>query len=124
MIKKPEPYRKMAETLAAFVADMKDQSIHLEHIDLGGGIGVDYSRVLAEHGSPFYIDPVDLAQELLPVLKATGCELIFEPGRSLVGPNGVLLASVLYPNRPLEKLYRGGYGDERPDPSFTVWGAS
>jgi len=105
MIKKPEPYRKMAETLAAFVADMKDQSIHLEHIDLGGGIGVDYSQVLAEHGSPFYIDPVELAQELQPVLQATGCELIFEPGRSLVGPNGVLLASVLYTKQTAGKNF-------------------
>ena len=105
MIKKAEPYRKMAETLVAFVADMKDQGIHLEHIDLGGGIGVDYSHVLAEHGSPFYIDPADLAQELLPVLKATGCELIFEPGRSLVGPNGVLLASVLYTKQTAGKNF-------------------
>jgi len=61
--------------------------------------------VLAEHGSPFYIDPVDLAQELLPVLKATGCELIFEPGRSLVGPNGVLLASVLYTKQTAGKNF-------------------
>ncbi len=105
MIKKAEPYRKMAETLAAFVADMKDQGIPLEHIDLGGGIGVDYSHVLAEHGSPFYIDPADLAQTLLPVLKATGCELIFEPGRALVGSNGVLLALVLYTKQTAGKNF-------------------
>ncbi|NLP08875.1 diaminopimelate decarboxylase [bacterium] len=105
MIKKADPYRKMAETLAAFVADMKDQGIHLEHIDLGGGIGVDYSHVLAEHGSPFYIEPADLAQTLLPVLKATGCELIFEPGRALVGPNGVLLALVLYTKQTAGKTF-------------------
>jgi diaminopimelate decarboxylase len=96
MIKKVEPFRKMAETLVGFVQEMKDQGIHLEHIDLGGGIGVDYTHVLAEHGSPFFFSPADLAQEILPILKTTGCELLFEPGRSLVGSNGVLLGTVLY----------------------------
>lgn len=96
MIKKAEPYRKMAETLAGFVKEMKSEGLPLEHIDLGGGIGVDYTKTLAEHGSPFFLDPKELAAEILPVLKSTDCELYFEPGRSIVGSNGILLIRVLY----------------------------
>jgi diaminopimelate decarboxylase len=96
MIKKAEPYRKMAETLASFVKEMKAEGLPLEHIDLGGGIGVDYSKTLAEHGSPFFLDPKELAAEILPILKSTGCELYFEPGRSIVGSNGILLIRVLF----------------------------
>ncbi len=105
MIKKVEPFRKMAETLAGFVQDMKEQGIPLEHIDLGGGIGVDYTHVLAEHGLPFFFNPVDLAGEIMPILKTTGCELLFEPGRSLVGSNGVLLATVLYNKQTGDKKF-------------------
>jgi len=96
MIKKAEPYRKMAETLAAFVKEMQAEGLPLEHIDLGGGIGVDYSKTLAEHGSPFFLDPNELAAEIMPILQSTGCEIYLEPGRSIVGSNGLLLIRVLY----------------------------
>ena len=52
MIKKSDPYHRMAETLAAFVADLGKAGIHFEHVDLGGGLGVDYTKVLGEQGSP------------------------------------------------------------------------
>jgi len=96
MIKKVEPFRKTAEMLTDFVMALRDQGIHLEHIDLGGGIGVDYTHVLAEQGAPFFFDPTVLAAEVLPILKRTGCELLLEPGRSLVGPNGVLISTILF----------------------------
>lgn len=96
MIKKVAPYRKSAEILAGFVDDLKAEGIHLEHIDLGGGLGVDYTKVLGENESPWFIEPEDLAKEVIPVLKHTGCEILFEPGRSIVGPNGLLLSQVLF----------------------------
>lgn len=96
MITKSLPYKKSAETLANLVLDLKHQGIHLEHIDLGGGIGVDYHRVLADDGDPFTVDPGVIAGQTLPVFKKTGCEILMEPGRAIVGPNGALLSNVLY----------------------------
>ncbi len=96
MIKRVEPYKKSAETLVEFVKDLKEQGILLEHIDLGGGLGVDYTRVLAEAETPWFMEPQEIAQVVIPLLKKTGCEILFEPGRSIVGPNGALLSRVLF----------------------------
>lgn len=96
MIKKPDPYRKSVETLIEFVQDLKSHGIELEHIDIGGGLGVDYERVLSDSGSPFLMQPEDITEQVLPLIKETGLELLFEPGRSIVGPNGCLLTRVLY----------------------------
>ena len=74
----------------------KQDGITLNHIDIGGGLGIDYHKVLAEHGDPFTIDPKNLAQSVIPLVKETGCELLFEPGRSVIGPGGALLTRVLY----------------------------
>lgn len=96
MIRKSEPFSKSAETLVHFVADLKSMGIEMEHIDLGGGFGVDYQTVLADQGSPWMLEPEAVIKEVLPVIQATGCELLFEPGRSIVGPNGILLTRVLF----------------------------
>jgi len=96
MIKRPDPYRKSAETLVEFVNDLKKEGIELEHIDIGGGLGVDYRRVLAEDESPYLMQPQDLASQVIPAVKETGCEILFEPGRSIAGPNACLLTRVLY----------------------------
>ncbi len=96
MIANSLPYKKSAETLANLVLDLKHQGIHVDHIDLGGGIGVDYHRVLADDGDPFTVDPKTIAEQTIPVLQKTGCEILMEPGRAIVGPNGALLSNVLY----------------------------
>ncbi len=96
MIKKADPYVKMAETLAAFVLDLQAQGIHFEHVDIGGGLGVDYTRVLGETETPWFMEPEDIAEKVIPVIKQTGCEILFEPGRSIIGPNGLLLSQVLF----------------------------
>ncbi len=96
MIKKADPYVKMAETLAAFVSDLQAQGIHFEHVDIGGGLGVDYTRVLGEKETPWFMEPEDIAEKVIPVIKQTGCEILFEPGRSIIGPNGLLLSQVLF----------------------------
>ncbi|MBN1541155.1 diaminopimelate decarboxylase [candidate division KSB1 bacterium] len=96
MIRKPDPFYKSAETLAQFVAELKSAGIEMEHIDLGGGFGVDYETVLADQGSCWLIEPEAVMEKVVPILQETGCELMFEPGRSIVGPHGVLMTRVLY----------------------------
>ncbi len=105
MIKKILPYRKNAEALAGFVAQLRRAGIEVAHIDIGGGIGVDYTRVLAEHGPALFIDPAELAAEVVPIIAPTGCELFLEPGRAIVGPNGLLLTRVLYVKESRDKRF-------------------
>ncbi|MGQ9561779.1 MAG: diaminopimelate decarboxylase [Candidatus Oleimicrobiaceae bacterium] len=105
MIKKILPYRKNAEVLAGLVAELNRAGIQVGHIDIGGGIGVDYTHVLAEHGPPFFIDPAELAAEVVPVIGPTGCELLLEPGRAIVGANGLLMTRVLYVKESRDKRF-------------------
>ena len=66
--------------------------IPLEHIDLGGGLGIDYNG-----DTPPAADALWL--QLLARIDARGFgtrKLIIEPGRSLVGNAGVCVTEVLY----------------------------
>lgn len=65
----------------------------LEFVDTGGGFGIDYGN-----GCP--VRPADFVRRALDLLRAHGLDALalhIEPGRSLVGAHGVLLASVLQP---------------------------
>ena len=94
-----DPYREGAERLASTIAALRDRGVSsLRYLDLGGGLGVRYDSE----------QPPDLArfaELVLPVVQATGLELIVEPGRFLVGNAAVLLASVLYRKRSGGKNY-------------------
>ncbi|HZX47749.1 MAG TPA: diaminopimelate decarboxylase, partial [Nitrospirota bacterium] len=55
----------------------------------GGGLGIQYEEEKPPH-------PRELGNVLLPMIKDTGCTLILEPGRVLVGNAGTLVTRVLY----------------------------
>ena len=69
------------------VEQLKAVGIELQHIDLGGGLGVQYIDE-----TPISI--TEFAKLLLPKLKALGLKLYLEPGRSIVANAGVLLTRV------------------------------
>ncbi len=83
------PFREAAERLANLVGDIRSKGIGIRFIDIGGGLGINYE-------DEFPPDPSEWARMIVPVLNETGCSLIIEPGRSIVGNAGVLLARVLY----------------------------
>jgi len=87
-----EPYLDAAERVLDIVAAVEAAGIPLQHIDFGGGLGITY----ADETPP----PADrLIGGLLERVDARGYgarELLFEPGRSLVGNAGVLLTEVQY----------------------------
>jgi len=63
--------------------------VRLEHLDLGGGLGIGY-----EAGQPV-LSPEAYAAAILPAIAATGLTLVLEPGRWIVGPSGVLVTEVV-----------------------------
>lgn len=88
-ITRPDPLVRAAETVAALARDLMARGVALEHLDLGGGLGIAYrpdERVLSA---------ADYAAALLPAIRATGLTLLLEPGRWLVGPAGVLVTAVV-----------------------------
>ncbi|MGH9707128.1 MAG: diaminopimelate decarboxylase [Candidatus Acidiferrales bacterium] len=84
-----EPFRRALKRLASWVGELGHQGIHLDCIDIGGGLGIRYQDETA-------IDPAEYARTLSRIVKPLGCRLLFEPGRAIVGPAGVLLTRVRY----------------------------
>lgn len=92
------PFREAAERLAGLIDEISALGIHLKYIDIGGGLGIQYDQEDAP-------DPSVWAMMIIPVMKRTGCTLILEPGRSMVGNAGVLLTRVLYMKTNGEKTF-------------------
>ncbi len=83
------PYRRALTRLASFVRDLAKNGIRIEYLDIGGGLGIRYTDEAA-------LPPAAYAKALAEIVRPLGCRLLIEPGRTLVGPAGVLLTRVLY----------------------------
>ena len=95
------PYLDALERVLDLVQALAQEGIALEHIDLGGGLGITYqdeTPPAADH----------LLAQVLQRLDARGFgahRLLLEPGRSLVGNAGVCLTEVLYRKPGTEKNF-------------------
>ncbi len=85
----PAPMAEAAQKVLGLVDRLAAQGIRLEHIDLGGGLGIRY-RDETPPAVADYLAP------LLAVFAGRPEELCFEPGRSLVGNAGLLLTRIEY----------------------------
>jgi diaminopimelate decarboxylase len=83
------PFIAAAEKVLVLVDQLAREGIRLEHLDLGGGLGIRY-----DDETPPSI--AEYAQALLGALQNRSEKLIVEPGRVLVGNAGVLLTKVEY----------------------------
>ena len=86
------PYLDAMDRVLDMVEAVEAAGIALQHIDFGGGLGINYNG-----DQPPAADALWLA--LLAKLDARGYgdkKLMIEPGRSLVGNAGVCLTEVLY----------------------------
>jgi diaminopimelate decarboxylase len=92
------PFIAAAEKVLALVDALADDGIYLEHLDLGGGLGIRY----CDEAPPAIADYVTA---LLAVLRGRSEKLILEPGRVLVGNAGVLLTRVEYLKHGEEKNF-------------------
>jgi len=91
-----DPLRRAANVLATLALELRDDGIALEHLDVGGGLGIAYE------GRPI-IGPVDYAAAVIPEIRRTGLPVLLEPGRAVVGHAGALVARVVD-----TKSYRDG----------------
>ena len=82
------PYLEAVDHLLGIIDQLGDMGITLEHIDIGGGLGIQYQHE-PETG------PVALIELLKARLAQRGLEVVVEPGRSIVGNAGVLLTEVV-----------------------------
>ena len=83
-----EPLRRAAETVVGLARELRDDHVRVEHLDLGGGLGIAYDG----EGVP---TADQYAAALVEVVRPSGLTLVVEPGRAIVGAAGALLASVV-----------------------------
>jgi diaminopimelate decarboxylase len=88
-ITKPEPLARAAEAAAGLARALAAEGIVLEHLDLGGGLGIAYQPGQTVVSVDAY------ARALLSATDGVGLTLMLEPGRWIVGPAGILVAEVV-----------------------------
>jgi diaminopimelate decarboxylase len=84
-----QPYREGAEKGVQLIAQLRRQGHRIEYINMGGGFGIHYRKQEAPPAEAF-------AEVIVPAVKATGCKLILEPGRFIVGNAGILVSRVIF----------------------------
>jgi len=86
------PFSAAMTRIAELVRQLRANGHRIEYVDAGGGLGINY-----QNGSDDFAKSVgDYAQAIMRPLRGLGVKLLLEPGRSIVGPAGVLLTRVLY----------------------------
>jgi diaminopimelate decarboxylase len=86
-----QPFDDAFALLAEFVLQLRRDGHVIDHLDLGGGLGIPYH----DNNEP-PPHPDDYARIVAKHTDALGCNLIFEPGRLLVGNAGILVTEVVY----------------------------
>jgi diaminopimelate decarboxylase len=84
-----EPFARAADTLVSLARSLADDGIRVEHLDLGGGLGIQYAPGQDIVSVDTYAAP------LVEAARATGLTLLVEPGRWIVGPAGALVTEVV-----------------------------
>ncbi len=83
------PFVDALDRVLALVDQLAEAGIVLQHLDLGGGLGICYR----DEQPP---QPAELSEALVKHLQGRDVEIIIEPGRAIAGNAGVLLTEVLY----------------------------
>lgn len=89
-LRDPQPYLAAARVVSEVARERLATGAALEYVDFGGGFGIDYGGKPAAEPGAFVAAALALKSEMALDRLA----LVIEPGRSLVGAHGALVASV------------------------------
>jgi len=95
-----QPFDDAFALLSEFVRTLRGDGHHIEHVDLGGGLGIPYRE---DNEPP--PDPDAYAAIVKRATRGLDCKLIFEPGRMIVGNAGILVTRVIYVKRGEAKRF-------------------
>jgi diaminopimelate decarboxylase len=87
------PFAEAMVRVADLVRELRRDGHRIDYIDAGGGLGIAYEKPDAQE---FSEDVAAYARALAAPLRGLRVRLLLEPGRSIVGPAGALLTSVVY----------------------------
>jgi diaminopimelate decarboxylase len=83
------PFLDALDKVLGLVDALAQRNIHIQHIDVGGGVGITYS----DETPPAF---ATYTAAIMQKLAGRGVKVLFEPGRALVGNAGILLTKVEY----------------------------
>ena len=95
-----QPFDDAFALLAEFVQALRADGHEIQHVDLGGGLGIPYRE---DNNPP--PSPEQYAKVVAKRTAALGCKVILEPGRLIVGNAGALVASVIYLKKGEDKHF-------------------
>ena len=83
------PFVGAIKKVVSFINDLKAEGIHIEYLDIGGGLGIIYKDESPQTA-------LEYAAKVVPILAKTGLKIIMEPGRFIVGNAGIFVTKALY----------------------------
>ena len=83
------PFVDALKKAITLIQTLQAKGVHIQYLNIGGGLGITYSDETPPH-------PKELAEAISPLLQTVSCQIIMEPGRSIVGNAGILVTKVLY----------------------------
>lgn len=86
-----DPFDSAFTRLVELVNVLRADGHQIEHVDLGGGLGIPYRE--AVEPPP---DPGAYAAVVRRHVEPLGCKVVFEPGRMIAGNAGILVTRVIY----------------------------
>jgi diaminopimelate decarboxylase len=95
-----QPFRDAFRLLRELALNLKKDGIGLEHLDIGGGLGVPYRGTTDVPPSPD-----DYAAVVKEHLGDLGLKIALEPGRMIVGNAGILVTRVTYVKEGADKTF-------------------
>ena len=85
------PFQDALQRLLDLIDELKQLGIELQHVDIGGGLGITYQNEIPP-------TPTEYVNAVTSITQKRDLEVIIEPGRSIVGNAGILLTKVEYIN--------------------------
>ena len=84
-----QPFIDSIKSIRSLVSDLKKENINITHIDVGGGLGISYE-------GEDIVSKADYIKEITDSLRDLNVNILFEPGRSVIGDCGLLVTQIQY----------------------------
>jgi len=95
-----EPFDQSFSKLGSLIETLRAEGHQIDHVDVGGGLGIPYK--IDNNPPP---EPAAYAQVVRKHVEKLGCEIVFEPGRMIVGNAGILIGEVIYVKETPDKNF-------------------
>jgi diaminopimelate decarboxylase len=83
------PFQRALRRLSSYVSELRRAGIPLGYLDFGGGLGIRYTNEKVPERKAY-------ARMVAAAVRPLRLHLLLEPGRTIIGPAGLLLSRVLY----------------------------